>query len=134
MLILLTWSDPVDDIEMKTVVDTLGAWAEEETRKRDLFDDFIYLNYVNGQQPIYERAVTPIDLERMQNIPTGVRPAGTLPKILERGLQVARDAQRAPSQERRIIAESKTPKIAQWETESAQRPEENGTHRWCHEK
>lgn len=69
-------------------MDTLGARAEEEARKRDLFDDFIYLNYADGQQSVYERSVTPIDLERMQNIRLTYDPLGHFQKFWKGGFKL----------------------------------------------
>lgn len=76
MLLLLTWSDPAGDVEMTAALDALAASAEEDARKRDLLDNFIYLNYANARQPVYERSLTRADLDRLQRIRLAYDPLG----------------------------------------------------------
>ncbi|KAF9266412.1 hypothetical protein L218DRAFT_858105 [Marasmius fiardii PR-910] len=68
ILLLVTWEDPADEVVMKNATDSLGAWGEAEARKRGVLDDFVYLNYANEDQHIYERSVTKEDLDRLRRV------------------------------------------------------------------
>ena len=68
VLLLNTWTNPADDEVLKEATHRLGTLAEDEARKRDKLVDFIYMNYANGEQPVYERAVSPEDLDRMLQV------------------------------------------------------------------
>ncbi|RFU81520.1 fad binding domain-containing [Trichoderma arundinaceum] len=48
ILLMVTWKDPKDDKEMKKATARFGKLAEQEATKRNLFSNFIYLNYANG--------------------------------------------------------------------------------------
>lgn len=70
---------------MRDTVNSLGAWAEANGRKRGTLDDFIYLNYANGLQHVYERSVTAEDLDKMRHVQMEYDPLGTLEKLWKGG-------------------------------------------------
>ncbi|KAF9260454.1 FAD-binding domain-containing protein [Marasmius fiardii PR-910] len=88
ILIFATWTSPADDADMKQATNTLGSWAEAEARKLGLLDDFIYLNYANEQQRVYERSVTPDDLDRMREIQKTYDASGTYEKLWRGGYKL----------------------------------------------
>ncbi|KAG7090438.1 hypothetical protein E1B28_009557 [Marasmius oreades] len=82
------WEDPADDAAMKEATDALGDWAEAEARKRGILDDFIYLNYASERQPVYERSVTPEDLDKMREIQAKYDSDGTFEKLWKGGFKI----------------------------------------------
>lgn len=73
---------------MESLTNKLGDWAEGEARKRGLLDDFIYLNYANGEQQVYQRSVTREDLDRLQQVKMLYDPFGTLNKLWKGGFKL----------------------------------------------
>ncbi|KAJ5559034.1 hypothetical protein N7535_009098 [Penicillium sp. DV-2018c] len=88
MLILVTWSDPADDRAMEAATDRLGTLAEKEARKNGMLADFIYMNYANGEQKVYERSVTPEDLTRMLQVRDAYDPGRTMEKLWHGGYKL----------------------------------------------
>ena len=88
VLLLATWSDPKDDAVIQDAVSSLGAWAEANGRKRGTLDDFIYLNYANGQQKVYERSVAAEDLDKMRDVQRRYDPSGTLESLWRGGFKI----------------------------------------------
>lgn len=88
VLMITTWKDAEDDAVMTHATDTFGNWAETEARKRGILDKFVYLNYANGKQPVYERSVTAEDLEKMQLIKKTYDPSGTFEKLWKGGFKL----------------------------------------------
>lgn len=62
---MVTWKDSIYDTEMKETTAKFGKLAEKEARRRNLFSNFIYLNYANGEQSVYEQSLTFEDLDKM---------------------------------------------------------------------
>ncbi|KAF9262521.1 FAD-binding domain-containing protein [Marasmius fiardii PR-910] len=85
---IITWTDPSDDLAMKEATNTVGAWGEAEARKRGILDDFLYLNYAGEGQRVYERAVTPEDLNKMQEIQKKYDSSGTFEKLWRGGFKL----------------------------------------------
>jgi hypothetical protein len=88
ILLLVTWTDPADESALKEATNTLGAWGEAEARSRGLLDDFVYLNYANERQRVYERSVTPEDLDKMQEIRKKYDSSGTFEKLWRGGYKL----------------------------------------------
>lgn len=70
MLFFVTWTDPADDTVMEEATKKLGKMAEDEARRRELLVDFLYLNYANREQKVFERSLTAENLEKMHKIET----------------------------------------------------------------
>ncbi|KIK65277.1 hypothetical protein GYMLUDRAFT_38710 [Collybiopsis luxurians FD-317 M1] len=92
ILILITWTEPADEPAIKEATNTLGAWGEAEARRRGLLNDFVYLNYANGGQRVYERSVTPEDLDKMREIQQKYDPSGTFENLWRGGYKLPRKA------------------------------------------
>ncbi|KAJ8091406.1 hypothetical protein PM082_015124 [Marasmius tenuissimus] len=88
ILILVTWTDPADEPAIKEATNTLGAWGEAEARRRGLLNDFVYLNYANGGQRVYERSVTPEDLDKMREIQKKYDPSATFENLWRGGYKL----------------------------------------------
>lgn len=88
VLILVTWTDSADDEVLKATTQRLGALAKEEANKLGKLDPFIYLNYANGEQPVYENAVTPEDLKRMLHVRDMFDPKMTFDKLWKGGYKL----------------------------------------------
>ncbi|KAL7952436.1 hypothetical protein V8C34DRAFT_319041 [Trichoderma compactum] len=54
--IRMEWANPDDDAALEEAAYELGTLAETEARKRGILYYFIYLNYADGNQPVYERS------------------------------------------------------------------------------
>lgn len=85
---MTTWTEAVDDVEMKDATNAFGAWIENEARKRDLLDDFVYLNYANGEQRVYERSVTAEDLQRLKDIRKAYDSSGAFQRLWKGGFKL----------------------------------------------
>jgi hypothetical protein len=81
ILIRVEWTNPDDDVVLEEATDKVSAWAEEEARKRGILNDFIYLNYADGKQPVYERAIVPEDMKRMRRVKKTYDTAGTFEEL-----------------------------------------------------
>ncbi|KAJ8088612.1 hypothetical protein PM082_013855 [Marasmius tenuissimus] len=88
ILLMVTWTDPADEPAIKEATNTLGAWSEAEARRRGLLNDFVYLNYANGGQRVYERSVTPEDLNKMREIQKKYDSAGTFESLWRGGFKL----------------------------------------------
>ncbi|KAG7087480.1 hypothetical protein E1B28_013443 [Marasmius oreades] len=88
ILILITWTEPTDELVMKEATNTFGAWGEAEARKRGILDEFVYINYANERQRVYERSVTPEDLDKMQEIQKKYDSSGTFEKLWRGGYKL----------------------------------------------
>jgi hypothetical protein len=75
---------------MSEAINNIGSWAEKEGQKRGVLDDFLYLNYANGRQRVYERSVTVPDLERMRQIQRMYDPSGIFDKLWKGGFKVSK--------------------------------------------
>jgi hypothetical protein len=73
---------------MSETLDTLGRWAEAEGRKRGVLDQFVYLNYANGLQRVYERSTTTEDLERMRKAQEMYDSSGVFKKLWKGGFKI----------------------------------------------
>jgi len=88
ILILVTWTDPADEPAINEATNTLGAWGEAEARRRGLLNDFVYLNYANERQRVYERSVTPKDLDKMRAIQKKYDSSGTFESLWRGGCKL----------------------------------------------
>ncbi|KAF9266401.1 hypothetical protein L218DRAFT_857950 [Marasmius fiardii PR-910] len=88
ILLLVTWEDPSDELVLRNATDALGAWGEAEARRRGLLADFVYLNYANEEQHIYERSVTEQDLDKMRDLQKAYDPSGTFVKLWRGGYKI----------------------------------------------
>ncbi|KAL0063235.1 hypothetical protein AAF712_009837 [Marasmius tenuissimus] len=88
ILILITWTDPADEAVMRNATNAFGTWGEEEARRRGILNDFIYLNYANEDQRVYERSVLPQDLNRMRAIRKKYDSSGTFQKLWRGGYKL----------------------------------------------
>ncbi|EEB97622.1 hypothetical protein MPER_03024 [Moniliophthora perniciosa FA553] len=59
------WDNPAHDVLIDNAVVAFGESAEELARQRGLLNGFIYLNYANQQQKVYERSVSKDNLAKM---------------------------------------------------------------------
>ncbi|KAL0573032.1 hypothetical protein V5O48_008925 [Marasmius crinis-equi] len=99
ILILITWTDPADEPVLKEATNTLGAWGEAEASKRGLLNDFVYLNYANEQQRVYERSVTPEDLDKMREIQKKYDSSGTFESLWRGGYKLPKKGSNSPTTE-----------------------------------
>lgn len=84
----MEWANPDDDAALEEAAYELGTLAEAEARKRGILNDFIYLNYADGSQPVYERSVTPGDMEKMREIKKAYDPAGIFDRLWRGGYKL----------------------------------------------
>ncbi|UKZ84028.1 hypothetical protein TrVFT333_011844 [Trichoderma virens FT-333] len=82
--IRMEWETPDDDAALEEAAYELGTLAEAEARKRGILNDFIYLNYADGKQRVYERSITPDDMNKRIEVKKAYDPAGMF-DILWRG-------------------------------------------------
>ncbi|KAK1224696.1 hypothetical protein PQX77_012369 [Marasmius sp. AFHP31] len=68
ILIIVTWTDPADESAIKEATNTLGAWGEAER--------------------VYERPVTPENLNKMREIQRRYDPAGTFESLWRGGCKL----------------------------------------------
>ncbi|KAJ8091247.1 hypothetical protein PM082_024516 [Marasmius tenuissimus] len=73
---------------MRNATNAFGTWGEEEARRRGILNDFIYLNYANEDQRVYERSVLPQDLNRMRAIRKKYDSSGTFQKLWRGGYKL----------------------------------------------
>ena len=88
ILILITWTNPADEAVMRNATDAFGTWGEKEARRRGILNDFIYLNYANEEQRVYERSVLPQDLDRMRAIQKEYDSLGTFENLWKGGYKL----------------------------------------------
>ncbi|KAG7089974.1 hypothetical protein E1B28_011599 [Marasmius oreades] len=88
ILLLVTWDDPADELVMRNATNALGAWGEAEAERRGVLSQFVYLNYANEEQRIYERAVTKEDLDRLRTVQKTYDPSGTFVKLWKGGYKI----------------------------------------------
>lgn len=93
---MATWTNPADDVAMKAAVLQFGAWAEAEALNRGLLASYIYLNYANEQQLIYERSVTPNDLNTMRKIQKKYDPSGVFTQLWRGGYKIPQEGYTGP--------------------------------------
>ncbi|KAL7907598.1 hypothetical protein GGI35DRAFT_454455 [Trichoderma velutinum] len=86
--IRMEWANPDDDAVLEEAAYELGTLAEIEARKRGILNDFIYLNYADGKQPVYERSITPGDMEKMREVKKAYDPAGIFDKLWRGGYKL----------------------------------------------
>ncbi|KAL7941262.1 hypothetical protein V8C42DRAFT_335237 [Trichoderma barbatum] len=86
--IRMEWTNPDDDAELEKAAYELGTLAEAEARKRDILNDFIYLNYADGKQPVYERSITADDMDKMIKVKKAYDQAGILDKLWRGGYKL----------------------------------------------
>ncbi|KAF3066808.1 putative FAD-linked oxidoreductase, partial [Trichoderma lentiforme] len=86
--IRMEWANPDDDAALEEAAYELGTLAETEARKRGILNDFIYLNYADGSQPVYERSVTPGNMEKMREIKKAYDPAGIFDRLWRGGYKL----------------------------------------------
>ncbi|KAE9402120.1 FAD-binding domain-containing protein [Gymnopus androsaceus JB14] len=96
ILLMATWTNPADDVAMKAAVLQFGAWAEAEALNRGLLASYIYLNYANEQQLIYERSVTPNDLNTMRKIQKKYDPSGVFTQLWRGGYKIPQEGYTGP--------------------------------------
>ncbi|KAL0572242.1 hypothetical protein V5O48_009724 [Marasmius crinis-equi] len=99
ILIIITWTDPADEPVIKEATNTLGAWGEAEARRRGLLNDFVYLNYANERQRVYERSVTPEDLDKMREIQKRYDSSGTFENLWRGGYNLPKKGSNTPTTE-----------------------------------
>ncbi|KAK7040090.1 hypothetical protein VNI00_009895 [Paramarasmius palmivorus] len=86
--IVSTWTNSRHDEVIEKATNELGAWAEKEAARRGLLNSFIYLNYANKNQPVYERSVTREDLERMRRVKKAYDSAGIFDRLWRGGFKL----------------------------------------------
>ncbi|KAL0578861.1 hypothetical protein V5O48_003141 [Marasmius crinis-equi] len=94
-LILITfitgWKSAADDQVIEETSDKLVAWAEAEASRRGLLNDFVYMNYANKKQHVYERSVTKGDLTRMRNVKERYDSTGTFNRLWRGGFKLPKE-------------------------------------------
>lgn len=85
---MATWTDPADDEAMKRATDKLGKLAEKEARKRGVWTDFVYLNYANKEQDVYQQSLTPEDVTRMMDVRDAYDPKRSLETLWRGGYKL----------------------------------------------
>ncbi len=85
---MATWTDPADDEAMKRATDKLGKMAEKEARKRGVWTDFVYLNYANKEQSVYQHSLAAEDVTRMMQVRDAYDPKRSLEKLWRGGYKL----------------------------------------------
>ncbi|KAG7094793.1 hypothetical protein E1B28_005608 [Marasmius oreades] len=88
ILIQTCWTNAADDAVLEENTQKLGAWAESEASRRGLLNEFVYLNYANERQSVYERSVVGEDLVRMQKVKQMYDSDGTFDKLWSGGFKL----------------------------------------------
>ncbi|ESK86560.1 fad binding domain-containing protein [Moniliophthora roreri MCA 2997] len=86
--IVSTWTNSRHDEVIEEATNKLGAWAEKEAARRGLLNDFIYLNYANKNQPVYERSMTREDIARMRRTKEMYDSTGIFDKLWRGGFKL----------------------------------------------
>lgn len=84
----MEWTNPDDDAVLEEAAHELGALAEAEAHKRGILNDFIYLNYADGKQPVYEHSIIPDDMKKMRKVKNAYDPAGMFNKLWRGGYKL----------------------------------------------
>jgi hypothetical protein len=84
----MTWTDPCDDVPMTNATNELATWAREEARQRGILDPFVYLNYANGEQSVYEGSLAPEDMKRLRDVQKKYDPEGVFAKLWKGGFKL----------------------------------------------
>lgn len=85
---MATWTNPEDDEAMKRATDKLGKLAEKEARKRGVWTDFVYLNYANKDQSVYQHSLAPEYVARMMDVRDAYDPKRSLEKLWRGGYKL----------------------------------------------
>lgn len=85
---MATWTNPEDDEAMKRATDELGKLAEKESRKRGVWTDFVYLNYANKEQNVYQKSLAPEDVTRMIDVRDAYDPKRSLERLWPGGYKL----------------------------------------------
>jgi hypothetical protein len=76
---------------LEEVAHKLGTSAESEALKRNILNDFIYLNYADEKQPVYERSIAHNDMERMRRVKKAYDPAGIFDQLWRGGYKLPKE-------------------------------------------
>lgn len=85
---MVTWKDPIYDDEIKETTAKFGKLAEQEARERKLFSNFVYLNYANGEQSVYEQSLASEDLDKMLEVRDKYDPQRIFQKLWKGGFKL----------------------------------------------
>ncbi|KAF5336267.1 hypothetical protein D9758_016053 [Tetrapyrgos nigripes] len=96
---LISWTDGADDEAMSKATSKLGAWSEDLARQRGIFNNFVYLNYANDEQPVYARSVNQEDFARMKKVKTMYDSGNLLGRLWKGGFKL-------PDQDETVVYES----------------------------
>ncbi|KAK7460697.1 hypothetical protein VKT23_009412 [Stygiomarasmius scandens] len=91
ILCYISWKDAADDGVMNQATRDLETWSEEAARERDIFSNYLYLNYANGEQPVYARSVSKKDLAKMMSVKRKYDAEDILGRLWAGGFKLPKD-------------------------------------------
>ncbi|KAK0460144.1 uncharacterized protein EV420DRAFT_1641474 [Desarmillaria tabescens] len=68
LIFMSSWTDPVDGEGMRAAIRQLAGWSEQEAIKKELLEDFVYMNYASGEQDALMRSISAESLSRMLDV------------------------------------------------------------------
>lgn len=83
-----SWNKAEDDTAVLEVVSQWGNWLESTAEERGLLRKFLYMNYADASQPVYENSLTPEDLARMKEIQAEYDPDLALRTLAQGGFKL----------------------------------------------
>lgn len=82
------WDNAEDDEFVFKQLDKWAEWVEATGEERGILRDFIYLNYADKPQPVYESSVSKCDLARMKEIQAMYDPDLVLETLIPGGFKL----------------------------------------------
>lgn len=87
-LIKANWDNAEDDEVIKATMSEYLKWIEETAEERGILRPFMYLNYVDPSQPVYESSLAPEDLARIKEIQASFDPDLVFQKLVPGGTKL----------------------------------------------
>jgi len=88
LVIKVTWENAEDD---KVIQDTMAEylkWIEDIAEERGILRPFMYMNYIDSSQPVYESSLAPEDLSKMKEIQATYDPDLVFQKLVPGGYKL----------------------------------------------
>lgn len=83
------WDNAEDDEAVVKVLDQWRDWLESTAEERGLLRKFIYMNYADASQSVYENNLTEEDLRRMKEIQVDYDPDLALRTLIPGGYKLS---------------------------------------------
>ena len=88
LVVKVSWDNAEDDEAIEETMAEYLKWIEDTAEERGILRPFMYMNYVDVSQPIYESSLAPEDLSRMKEIQASYDPDLVFQKLVPGGYKL----------------------------------------------